>query len=182
MTKTSPTSVRVRSSACNPPEWMPSSFVSNIRVIAGPWVSIARAHECFDHLKDLLANLTCNCEQPGESRTRSTDQDFALTGRGRGRPFFLFRLRAKADFNLAFCPGGIKKACFFASLIISSVITFRLNRRRALSIDSPGLTLTTAIYLSNQICSKSALNEFLLNTRVRVVVKHAEQTPRTVRN
>ena len=53
------------------------------------------------------------------------------------RPFFLLRLRASADLSLAFCPGGIKKACFFASLIISSVITLRLNRRNALSIDSP---------------------------------------------
>src|SRR5262249_20384174 len=72
-------------------------------------------------------------------------------GRGRGRPFFLFRLRARADFNLAFCPGGIKKACFFASLIIFLVYTFRLKRLRELSIDSPGLTFTTAIKISNQL-------------------------------
>ena len=61
------------------------------------------------------------------------------------RPFFLLRLRARADLSFAFWPGGIKNACFFASLIISSVITLRLNRRRALSIDSPWLTLTIAI-------------------------------------
>src|SRR6185503_9702103 len=63
----------------------------------------------------------------------------------RMRPFFLFRLRARADFNLAFCPGGMKNACFLASLIISSVITLRLKRRNALSIDSPWLTVTIAI-------------------------------------
>src|SRR5437868_15173015 len=99
-------------------------------------------------------------------------------GRGVGRTFFLLRLRARADFSFALWPGGMKNACFFASLMISSVITFRLNRRKALSIDSPGLIVTTAIYLSNQICSNSALIEFLLNTCVCVVVKHAEQTPR----
>jgi len=33
--------------------------------------------------------------------------------------------------------------------MISSVITFRLNRRNALSIDSPWLIVTTAIYFSN---------------------------------
>src|SRR3954463_12872395 len=71
-------------------------------------------------------------------------------GRGLGRPFFLLRLRASADFNFAFCPGGIKNACFFASLMISSVMTFRLNRRKALSIDSPGLIVTTAIYISTK--------------------------------
>src|SRR6185295_11682653 len=64
------------------------------------------------------------------------------------RPFFLFRLRARADLSLAFWPGGIKKACFLASLMISSVITLRLKRRNALSIDSPGFTFTTAIYFS----------------------------------
>jgi hypothetical protein len=32
--------------------------------------------------------------------------------------------------------------------MISSVITLRLKRRNALSIDSPGLTFTTAIYIS----------------------------------
>jgi hypothetical protein len=61
------------------------------------------------------------------------------------RPFFLFRLRARADFSFAFCPGGMKYVCFFASLIISSVITLRLKRRKALSIDSPWLTVTIAI-------------------------------------
>lgn len=53
------------------------------------------------------------------------------------RPFFLFRLRAKADLSFAFWPGGMKNACFLASLMISSVITLRLKRRSALSIDSP---------------------------------------------
>ena len=61
------------------------------------------------------------------------------------RLFFLFRFLASADFSFAFCPGGIKNACFFASLIISSVITLRLKRRNALSIDSPGLIVTIAI-------------------------------------
>src|SRR6266571_3475659 len=61
------------------------------------------------------------------------------------RPFFLFRFRAKADLSFAFWPGGIKNACFFASLMISSVITLRLKRRNALSIDSPGLIVTIAI-------------------------------------
>src|SRR5215813_7059046 len=83
-------------------------------------------------------------------------------GRGRGRPFFLFRFRAKADFSFAFCPGGMKNACFFASLMISSVMTFRLNRRKALSIDSPGLTVTTAIYISTL--------RFLLSTEP--LIKH----------
>jgi hypothetical protein len=73
----------------------------------------------------------------------------APTGRGLGRPFFLLRLRAKADLSFAFWPGGMKKACFFASLIISSVMTLRLNRRNALSIDSPWFTVTTAINFSN---------------------------------
>src|SRR5437868_6330890 len=66
-----------------------------------------------------------------------------MTGRGRLR--FLLRLRAIADFNFAFCPGGMKCACFFKSLIISSVITLRLKRRSALSIDSLLLTVTKAI-------------------------------------
>ena len=43
------------------------------------------------------------------------------------RPFFLFRLRARADLSLAFWLGGMKNACFFASLMISSVITLRLK-------------------------------------------------------
>src|SRR6185369_2272811 len=64
------------------------------------------------------------------------------------RPFFLFRLRARADLSLAFWPGGMKNACFLASLMISSVITLRLKRLSALSIDSPGFTFTTAIYFS----------------------------------
>jgi len=85
-----------------------------------------------------------------------TQHDYYLapTGRGLGRPFFLLRLRAKADLSFAFWPGGMKKACFFASFMISSVITLRLKRRNALSIDSPWLTVTTAIYFSN--------NQFLI--------------------
>src|SRR5947199_4864471 len=67
------------------------------------------------------------------------------------RPFFLFRLRARADLSFAFWPGGIKKACFLASLMISSVITLRLKRRNALSIDSPEFTVTTAIYFSSLV-------------------------------
>jgi hypothetical protein len=93
-----------------------------------------------------------------------------LTGRGRGRPFFLFRFRAKADFSFAFCPGGMKNACFFASLIISSVITLRLKRRNALSIDSPELTLTTAIYVSNSKY-KVSFERTQFNTAARAMVK-----------
>src|SRR5918993_275201 len=37
-----------------------------------------------------------------------------------------------------------KKECFLISLMISSCWTFRLNRRRALSIDSPSCTRTSA--------------------------------------
>jgi len=54
-----------------------------------------------------------------------------------GRCLRLLRLRASADLSLAFCPRDMKKACFFASLIISSDITLRLKRRSADSIDSP---------------------------------------------
>ena len=54
-----------------------------------------------------------------------------------GRCLRLLRLRASADLSLAFCPRDMKKACFFASLIISSDITLRLKRRNADSIDSP---------------------------------------------
>lgn len=61
------------------------------------------------------------------------------------RLFFLLRFLARADFSFAFWPGGMKNACFFASLIISSVMTLRLKRRKALSIDSPGLIVTIAI-------------------------------------
>ena len=100
-------------------------------------------------------------------------------GRGRGRPFFLLRLRAKADLSFAFWPGGMKKACFFASFIISSVITLRLKRRNALSIDSPWLIVTTAISFSSY--SVLQLSEFLFNTPVRIAVKRAEKTPRIVR-
>src|SRR5438552_7465915 len=99
--------------------------------------------------------------------------------RGRGRPFFLLRLRAKADLSLAFWPGGMKKACFFASLIISSVITLRLKRRNALSIDSPWLIVTTAISFSSYQCY--AFPKFLFNTPVRIAVKQARKTPRIVR-
>src|SRR6266853_1390966 len=102
--------------------------------------------------------------------------------RGRGRPFFLLRLRAKADFSFAFWPGGMKKACFFASLIISSVITLRLNRRNALSIDSPWLTVTTAIYFSNWLVfAFSVFLEPLFNTSRGIMVKQTRKTPRTVR-
>src|SRR5207245_5707811 len=88
---------------------------------------------------------------------------------GRGRPFFLFRLRARADLSFAFWPGGIKNACLFASLIISSVITLRLKRRKALSIDSPGLIVTTAIYFS-KVLSRS------LNPSAREsLIKHVGQ-------
>lgn len=92
------------------------------------------------------------------------------------RPFFLFRLRASADFNLAFCPGGMKNACFFASLIISSVITLRLKRRNALSIDSPWFTVTIAI-LSPSFVSISnrgkAYSAHLFKTSSGVLVKLA---------
>src|ERR1041384_5110119 len=86
------------------------------------------------------------------------------------RPFFLFRLRARADLSFAFWPGGIKKACFLASLMISSVITLRLNRRKALSIDSPGLIVTTAIYLSNLFFLQAAL--YLTRHNVRWSSRH----------
>src|SRR5918999_1312186 len=62
-----------------------------------------------------------------------------------GRDLRLLRLRARADLSLAFWPRDMKKACFFASLMISSDITFRLKRRSALSMDSPWLTTTVAI-------------------------------------
>src|SRR5438552_19210031 len=89
------------------------------------------------------------------------------------RPFFLFRFRARADLSFAFWPGGIKNACFFASLMISSVITFRLNRRNALSIDSPWFTVTIAILspFSNQI-HRSFVT--LFNTPRTAVVKYVQ--------
>lgn len=77
------------------------------------------------------------------------------------RPFFLFRLRASADLSLAFWPGGIKNACFFASLIISSVITLRLKRRNALSIDSPWLIVTMAIRFPSFFVNVSSLPRYL---------------------
>jgi hypothetical protein len=92
------------------------------------------------------------------------------------RPFFLFRLRASADFNLAFWPGGMKNACFFASLIISSVITLRLKRRSALSIDSPWLTVTIAILspsLLIDFISGNAYSAHLFNTSATLAVKLA---------
>src|SRR6266849_1302420 len=110
------------------------------------------------------------------ARPRARDRQGCLDqSRGvlRMRPFFLFRLRARADLSFAFWPGGMKNACFFASLMISSVITFRLKRRNALSIDSPWLTVTIAIlspsfheisrvteltYLTRQQRSRSSLN------------------------
>src|ERR1700704_2024328 len=92
------------------------------------------------------------------------------------RPFFLFRLRARADFSFAFWPGGIKNACFFASLIISSVITLRLKRRNALSIDSPGLIVTIAILSALALLSNSfrSVQTRLFNTPKTPVVKYAE--------
>src|SRR5215212_1197592 len=62
-----------------------------------------------------------------------------------GRCLRLLRLRASADLSLAFWPRDMKKACFFASLMISSDITLRLKRRSALSMDSPWLTTTVAM-------------------------------------
>jgi len=82
--------------------------------------------------------------------------------------------------SFAFWPGGMKKACFFASLIISSVITLRLKRRKALSIDSPWLTVTTAIYFSNDqslICVP--LFEPLFNTSSSISVKQTMKPPQT---
>src|SRR5215471_12895208 len=139
---------------------MPSSFVSNIRVI------------CYLHRACHTATLLLTAKFLPDSvfaiKNRvslvcdAETQDLAATGRGLGRPFFLLRLRASADFSFAFWPGGMKNACFFASLMISSVMTFRLNRRKALSIDSPGLTVTTAIYISTL--------RFLLSTEP--LIKH----------
>jgi hypothetical protein len=105
----------------------------------------------------------------------------------RMRPFFLFLLRARADLSFAFWPGGMKNACFFASLMISSVITFRLKRRNALSIDSPWLTVTIAIlspssldsialfstYLTRPECLWSSTKAFPL----RISVCHKSQHP-----
>jgi len=85
------------------------------------------------------------------------------------RPFFLFRFRARADLSLAFCPGGMKNACFLASLMISSVITFRLKRRRALSIDSPWLTVTIAILSALSFFSRSFATELLNTSRPQMV-------------
>src|ERR1044071_7335006 len=127
---------------------MPSSFVKRIRVMLRD----------YDYIpvrpRSPAPNVVFKRSEPvGLSVDRIwKSRFFAATyvvGRGRGRTFFLLRLRASADFSFAFCPGGMKNACFFASLMISSVITLRLKRRSALSIDSPGLTLTTAIYLSS---------------------------------
>lgn len=56
------------------------------------------------------------------------------------------RLRAFADLSFAFCDGGMKCACFLRSLMISSLITFRLKRRSADSIDSFEFTVIYAIY------------------------------------
>ena len=72
--------------------------------------------------------------------------------------------------SFAFWPGGMKNACFLASFIISSVITFRLNRRKALSIDSPGLIFTTAIYFS------SLVSQLFPVARFRTHIKHAPQS------
>src|SRR5712691_3016928 len=79
----------------------------------------------------------------------------------RMRPFFLFLLRARADLSFAFWPGGMKNACFFASLMISSVITFRLKRRNALSIDSPWLTVTIAILSPSSLDSIALCSTYL---------------------
>ena len=68
------------------------------------------------------------------------------------------RLRAFADLSFAFCPGGIKCACFLRSLIISSLITLRLKRRSALSIDSLLLTDIYAIYAYHPLFGRIKLS------------------------
>ena len=142
-------------------------------------------HTCAHNFETVLGRTSLfGCGQRGESARSENprDQGLWVVGRGRGRPFFLLRLRANADLSLAFWPGGIKNACLFASLIISSVMTLRLKRRNALSIDSPGLIVTTAIYFSKIHLEVSMLprNESLFNMALSVGVKSARKTPRTV--
>src|ERR1044071_2503991 len=155
---------------------MPSSFVKRIRVMLRDYdyIPVRPRRPAPNVLFKRSEPVGLSVDRIWKSRF------FAATyvvGRGRGRTFFLLRLRASADFSFAFCPGGMKNACFFASLMISSVITLRLKRRSALSIDSPGLTLTTAIYLS---LPSKYLSEPLFNTFTSPLVKQTSETPRAL--
>ena len=54
-----------------------------------------------------------------------------------------------------FSPGFRKKECFFTSLIIPSCWTCRLKRRRALSMDSPSKSRTSAKMCLPEICDRA---------------------------
>ncbi len=68
-----------------------------------------------------------------------------VTRLGNDLRFFLARFLASACFNRFFSPGFRLKECFLASRMMSSCCTFLLNRRSALSSDSPSWTKTSAI-------------------------------------
>jgi hypothetical protein len=94
--------------------------------------------------------------------------DLVPESAGNRRTFLRFSFWANLLLRRFLSPGFRKNACFLASLIMPSCCTCRLNRRRALSIDSPS-KIRIAANAGLQLSLKMGLIEGLYATEIHSV-------------
>ena len=125
-------------------------------------------------------NACANRLQPGYPRLIRTercvvyndywDREGVLESESAGdrRTFLRFNFWANLLLRRFLSPGLRKNACFLTSLIMPSCCTCRLNRRRALSIDSPS-KIRIAANACLQLSLKMGLLEGLYATEIHSV-------------